>query len=269
MANGNADSSANVNFNPDDLDPDLESGGIVPIGNELPYNVQIPTGKLLDMLIALAPGSRHMTPKQKRECRTKLNQKLYPKTRPGFYMRVADSLHLGYAGQPNGHGNQHHWRLFYDERIKDAIEALVRGSAITTPEPSNGNANGGNFQTGWGGLYLRSEAEIRIAKVLDQQGVLFFANTRGRVNLEGAPVSNTELNGRIEADFLVFLQGKCLILEVDGQHHLEGEQTVRDYARDRMLLRAGLPTVRFTGRDCLDRPQAVVAECLSILQARS
>jgi len=34
------------------------------------------------------------------------------------------------------------------------------------------------------------------------------------------------------------------------------------------LLRAGLPTVRFTGRDCLDRPQAVVAECLSILRAR-
>ncbi|MBD1847668.1 hypothetical protein H6F89_30575 [Cyanobacteria bacterium FACHB-63] len=63
MADGNAGSSANVNFNPDDLDPDLESGGIVPIGNELPYNVQIPTGKLLDMLIALAPGSRQMTSK--------------------------------------------------------------------------------------------------------------------------------------------------------------------------------------------------------------
>ncbi|MBD1847669.1 DUF559 domain-containing protein [Cyanobacteria bacterium FACHB-63] len=120
---------------------------------------------------------------------------------------------------------------------------------------------------GW--VYLRSEAEIRIAKALDQQGVLFFANTRGRVNLDGAAVSNTEMNGRIEADFLVFLQGKCLILEVDGKHHLEGGQTVRDYARDRMLLRAGLSTVRFSGRDCLDRPQAVVAECLSILQARS
>jgi len=38
--------------------------------------------------------------------------------------------------------------------------------------------------------------------------------------------------------------------------------------RDRMLLRAGLPTVRFTGKDCLDRPGAVVAECLSILQAQ-
>jgi len=68
---------------------------------------------------------------------------------------------------------------------------------------------------------------------------------------------------------MIFHQGKCLVLEVDGQHHLEGGQATRDYVRDRMLLRAGLPTVRFTGRDCLERPSAVVAECLSILGARS
>jgi very-short-patch-repair endonuclease len=70
----------------------------------------------------------------------------------------------------------------------------------------------------------------------------------------------------VEVDFLLFHQGKWLILEVDGQHHLEEGQKVRDYARDLMLLRAGLPTVRFTGRDCLEHPEAVVAECLSILQ---
>lgn len=248
-------------FDPEDLDQ-ISDGQIVPIGSGLPYNVQISTGKLLDILMTLAPGTQRLNPKQKRECRTKLNQKLYPKTRPGFCMRIAENLHLGYAGQPDGHGKPHHWRLFYDERLKERIESLVEGRDPSGPNP------GGNFIE-WGGLYLRSEAERRIAQAFDQHGILFFANARGRVNLEGAAVSNTELNGRVEADFLVFQQGRCLILEVDGQHHLEGGQIVRDYARDRVLLRAGLPTIRFTGRDCLDRPHAVVEECLSILQARS
>ncbi|MGG6267532.1 DUF559 domain-containing protein [Leptolyngbya sp. AN10] len=79
-------------------------------------------------------------------------------------------------------------------------------------------------------------------------------------------VSDTQLTGRIEADFLVVYKGKCMVLEVDGQHHLEGEQTIRDYARDRVLLRSGVPTVRFTGRDCIDRAEAVVSEFLAILQ---
>jgi len=78
-------------------------------------------------------------------------------------------------------------------------------------------------------------------------------------------VSNEQLTGRVETDFLVFYQGKCLILEVDGQHHLEDGQVIRDYARDRVLLRAGLPTVRFMARDCLERPQDVVAEFMTIL----
>jgi very-short-patch-repair endonuclease len=49
---------------------------------------------------------------------------------------------------------------------------------------------------------------------------------------------------------MVFCQGKCLILEVDGQHHEEAGQVIRDYARDRVLLRSGVPTVRFTAKDC-------------------
>jgi len=32
----------------------------------------------------------------------------------------------------------------------------------------------------WGGLYLRSEAEMRIAQALNETEVLFFANARGR-----------------------------------------------------------------------------------------
>lgn len=252
--------SSNFSFNPDDFDSDGESGSIVPIGGELPYNIQIPTSRLLDILTSLAPGFQQLSASERRSWRNQMTRKLYPWSRPGFYKRLNDALHLEYAGQPDGHGSQHQWRLYFDDRLRDRLE----------PYTSSESRQGGRENLiEWGGLYFRSEAELRIARILDQEEVLFFANTRGRVGLVDAPVSNDQSNGRIEADFLLFYQGRCLILEVDGQHHLEGGQTVRDYARDRMLLRAGLPTVRFTGRDCLDRPQAVVAECLSILQGRS
>ncbi|MBD2075389.1 DUF559 domain-containing protein [Phormidium sp. FACHB-592] len=64
---------------------------------------------------------------------------------------------------------------------------------------------------------------------------------------------------------MVFCQGKCLILEVDGQHHAEAGQAIRDYASDRVLLRSGVPTVCFTAQDYFKRPQTVVSELLSIL----
>jgi len=99
--------------------------------------------------------------------------------------------------------------------------------------------------------YLRSEAEVRIAEALDQTGVLFFANARGRVRLQDTLVSDTQLTGRVEIDFMVFYQGRCVILEVDGGHHEESGQTIRDYARDRVLLRSGVPTVRFIVQDCM------------------
>lgn len=95
--------------------------------------------------------------------------------------------------------------------------------------------------------------------------MLFFANARGRVGLQDTIVSNDQLTGRVETDFMVFSQGRCIVLEVDGQHHSAEDQVIRDYARDRVLLKAGVPTVRFTARDCLERPHKVVSEFLSIL----
>jgi very-short-patch-repair endonuclease len=250
------------------LDQQLESADIIPIGSRLPYNVQVSTGKLLDVLTCLSAGFQRLSAQERKALRKKLNQRLYLRTRPGFTMQIIEeSLHLGYAGQPGGHGSSHYWRLYYDGQIKDRVEGLLKGTALVPNSTQSNDSGQGNTTVEWGGLYLRSEAERRIAESLDKQGILFFANARGRVNLDGATISIRELNGRVEVDFLVFYQGKSLILEVDGQHHNEQSQTVRDYARDRVLLKSGLPTVRFTGRDCLDRPDLVVSECLSVLSA--
>jgi very-short-patch-repair endonuclease len=86
------------------------------------------------------------------------------------------------------------------------------------------------------------------------------------VGLHETIVGNGQLTGRVEADFLVFYQGKCIVLEVDGVHHSEGSQVIRDHARDRIRRRSGVPTVRFTANDCMTRSDEVVAELLSILK---
>jgi hypothetical protein len=61
------------------------------------------------------------------------------------------------------------------------------------------------------------------------------------VGLHETIVGSGQLTGRVEADFLVFYQGK-------------------------VLLCSGVPTVLFTANDCMTRPDEVVAELLSILK---
>jgi very-short-patch-repair endonuclease len=275
-SNGFGSTQYTSSFDLEGVEHNTGQNALVPIGGKLPCQSQVSTPKLLDVLTGLSPAFQRLNPQKKKESRKKLNEKLYNRTRPGFYMEVLETLHLAYAGQPNGHGTLHYWRLFFDERLKDQLEVLIQGTALTASEhqahssghQANRNEGSGNYSIEWGGLYLRSEAEMKIASALDQTGVLFFANARGRVGLQDTLVSNNQLTGRVEADFLILHRGKCMVLEVDGQHHLELGQVIRDYARDRVLLRDGVPTVRFTARDCLDRPNEVVSEFLSILQAQ-
>ena len=119
-------------------------------------------------------------------------------------------------------------------------------------------------------MSFRSQTEVKIAEELFNRNVLFFGNARGQIGRQGSPASTKSdyLTGRIEVDFLVFHQGKCVILEVDGPHHQEEEQTFRDYVRDRVLLREGIPTARFTAGECFDQPANVVTEFLNIFQTR-
>lgn len=249
------------------LDSGAEQYGIVPVEVNLPFEFQVTTGKLLDAILALSPQLQKLSLNAKKQARKSLYGKLYAQTRPGYYRQLSESLHLAYLGQPDGHGKQHLWRLYCDESIKAQLEILIYGSALAAPIDQSSSDNAKEHYTKeWGGLYLRSESEVKIAEALDRTGLLFFANARGRVGLHETIVSNRQLTGRVEADFLIFSQGKCVVLEVDGMHHSEGSQVIRDYARDRILLRSGVPTVRFTAKDCIDRPDEVVAEMLAILR---
>jgi Protein of unknown function (DUF559) len=235
--------------------------GLVPISGQLPLCLELPTPKVLDVILALYSKAKNQT--EYKLLRKKLNDRLYPRTRPGFYMEVNENLHLAYMGQPDGHGKQHWWRLFFVEAIKEHIEAVVYGSDLTVPDKDTPpNLEGARRE--WGGMYLRSEAEVKIAQALDKRRVLFFANCRGRISDAGSPVSASKTNERVEVDFLVFVKGRGMILEIDGQHHMEGSQTERDYVRDRLLLREGIPTARFTDKECYSQAADVVSEFLNL-----
>ncbi|GAB1541677.1 hypothetical protein NUACC21_43490 [Scytonema sp. NUACC21] len=251
------------------VERNADSTSIIPIGGQLPYYLEVQTSKLLDFLVSTSNKNFD------KSLRKRINTFLYSRTRPGFYLEMNEHLHLSYADQREGHGTQHWWRLFFDDEYRQKVEQFTRGSALAVPgkdvprpdRNSFGNGNGhANAAYEWGGMYFRSQAEIKIAGELDKREVLFFANTRGRVGRQGSPVSDASgwLTGRVEVDFLVFYNRKCMILEVDGQHHQESVQTTRDYLRDRVLLREGIPTVRFEAKDCFAKPADVVTEFLNI-----
>jgi Protein of unknown function (DUF559) len=242
----------------------VSSNSIVSLGGKLPYYQELRTKILLDVLFIIyeqkSVGGRK-----------KINQWLYSRTRPGLYLELNEHLHLAYADQRDGHGTQHWWRLFFDKHYQEQIEYATKTTALVigkkAPETNNNFVPGHNAYKEWGGMYFRSQAEVAIAEELDKKNVLFFANVKGRLNYEDLPASKASgyLSGRVEVDFLVFKNSKSMILEVDGQHHQEGSQTVRDYLRDRVLLREGIPTARFTAQECLNQTADVITEFLKLL----
>lgn len=245
----------------------LNSNALVPIGGQLPYYQELRKSKLLDFLQTLFKEA------DRREVRRKLDRWLYARSRPGFYVEIFADLHLAYSDQRDGHGSQHWWRLFFTEKWKSKIESILNSTALTVSNQSRQNTNetntnnkSGNNLIEWGGMFFRSKTEVKIAETLYNNNVLFFANAKGQISRQGSPATEASglLPGRVEVDFLVFHQGKCLILEVDGQHHNEGSQTTRDYVRDRTLLREGIATVRFTADECYNRPNDVVTEFLNM-----
>jgi hypothetical protein len=229
----------------------------VPIGGKLPYSLELRTTNILDILsVFLMPHENE----DNQDFRERLQQRLYNRCRPGFYHEMNEHFYLAYGDQRDGHGTQHYWRVFYDDTLKQQVESLAKGFAITAPRTFGG---GENAPFEWGGLYLRSSAELAIAEELDRRGVLFFANVRGRVSTNKSPISELQSNGRVEIDFLVFNNGKAIILEVDGRQHNENGARVRDYAKDRLMLREGIQTARFTAQECLNATVDVVNEFLS------
>lgn len=118
----------------------------------------------------------------------------------------------------------------------------------------------------WNGLTFKSKTEVKIAKVLSSLNIMFFANATGFMGLKGLPVTNHDNKEieKAEIDFLVFHNQKCMILEVDGVHHNNTFYREWDCKRDRVFLRQGISTVRFSAEQCNQNATAVVKEFLEL-----
>ncbi|MBC7263699.1 MAG: hypothetical protein H5T64_04995 [Chloroflexi bacterium] len=112
----------------------------------------------------------------------------------------------------------------------------------------------------WSNLRFRSESEIRIAKALDQAGVLFLPNCKARLG-------SLENRRNREADFLVCCEGKWGILEVDGEPFHPPSRTAEDHERDRLFRAHGILVVEhFDASECFENPAGVVQRFLEILK---
>ena len=109
-------------------------------------------------------------------------------------------------------------------------------------------------------LRFRSQSEIRIAEALDRVGALFLPNCRARLG-------QTNDRKNREADFLVCVDGKWGILEVDGEPFHPPSRTVHDHDRDRLFKLHGIRmTEHFDAERCRKEPDEVVRLFLDLLR---
>ena len=125
--------------------------------------------------------------------------------------------------------------------------------------------------------YCRSPIELsflrEVARVHWERG-----EKRHRVQATAGPRQTVVVDGLLyEMDFCItfgVVEGEVratgrICIELDGHdwHERTKEQAARDRSRDRALLRAGIPTIRFTGAEVYGDVAACVAEVFKIVDA--
>jgi hypothetical protein len=140
-----------------------------------------------------------------------------------------------------------------DEHWREELLEIARGAGV------NNQAVSATRVTLWNQLRFRSVTESRIAQALDEEGVMFLPNCLARV---------TENKKRVtkEADFLICHEGKCGILEVDGEPWHPPGRAAEDHARDRIFLGHGIDLVQhYDAVECYEAPKFVVGSFLKLL----
>lgn len=75
--------------------------------------------------------------------------------------------------------------------------------------------------------------------------------------------------GPFRVDFLVEMRGLRIAIECDGRafHHINGQQILGDYRRQRALLEARVMVIRFTGGEIFKDPHGCAQEVKDIIHA--
>ncbi len=159
--------------------------------------------------------------------------------------------------------------LVYDSQQLRRLRQMMRGNTATLPNSAaqperrpnkkrQPNPQPEYRSIAWHGLTLRSHSEVKIAKALDNKGVLFLADPKIRLKTESHRQTR-------EVDFLVHYDGKWGILEVDGPHHQHSAKS--DEWRDARFGDYGLLVIRYPADQCYREPGIVVENFLEKLAA--
>lgn len=241
-------------FNPQGTEHNDSDGSLVLITPQLSYYVEIRTEPLITWFAQI----------YKCQDRELVKRWLEARRKTGFHFEITKHLHLAFADQRDGAGTQYWWTIYYDSVEKQRIiNAIKPQEHLVKTKLKDKSKQDGLL---WNGLTFSSETEIKIAKVLSSLNLTFFANVNGFVGLNGLPVSNQDnkLREKAEVDFLVFHNQKCMILEVDGKTHNEESRRNWDCKKDRIFLKQGISTVRFSAEQCHENATAVVKEFLEL-----
>ncbi len=108
----------------------------------------------------------------------------------------------------------------------------------------------------WNGFCFHSDAQVKIAEILDRTSTLFIPNSQLRL-------ATPEGRQNVEADFLIFHQNKLGILKIDSESSNQNttEDEMCGLSRD-----SGISLVKhYDATRCSEQPDLVVQEFLEIL----
>jgi hypothetical protein len=109
-------------------------------------------------------------------------------------------------------------------------------------------------------MLFRSQAEYRLARAFDEQGVWLIPNALGRLGVW--PRRETK-----ELDLLLVIDGRMVGIEVDGPypHHF---RVADERRRDRLFLSHGLWLEHYTAEEVYAEPERIAAEVTMLAIAR-
>lgn len=111
----------------------------------------------------------------------------------------------------------------------------------------------------WNGFRFHSDAQVKIAEILDRTSTLFIPNSQLRIATAAGRQNQ-------KADFLIFHQNKLGILKIDSE---SSHQNATEDEMCRLFIDSGISLVKhYDATRCSEQPDLVVQEFLEILSQK-
>ncbi|MEG4498577.1 pentapeptide repeat-containing protein [Microcoleus sp. F10-C6] len=140
--------------------------------------------------------------------------------------------------------------------IPDAITESNQENRASEDEQNQETQPDSENEIDWNGFCFHSDAQVKIAEILDRTSTLFIPNSQLRF-------ATPEGRQNLEADFLIFHQGKLGMLKIDSE---SSDQNATEDEVCGLSVDSGICLVKhYDVTRCSEQPDLVVQEFLEIL----